>query len=109
MFFTVQKKDYLVEDFIKTNTYLTACFIIKNYPIRSTEKSLDLYIKQNYRISLKDMCFRLLTKLTFSKTDTGNNILLFNDPKDDAIARLITYGNGVVPGCKILQLALNQH
>lgn len=32
---------------------------------------------------------------------------MFKDPKYDTIASLITYGNGAIPGSRILQIALN--
>jgi hypothetical protein len=63
-------------------------------------------IKINY-LGLKNICIKLLLNLTFYKDNTGNLILMFKDPKYDIIARLITYGNGAIPGSKILQIALN--
>ena len=55
-----------------------------------------LNIKQNYRMSLKDMCLNLLTQLTINETEDAELVLIFNDPELDAIARIITYGNGVI-------------
>jgi hypothetical protein len=108
MFFRVNKRSLITDDFLKTDMYLNACFLIENYPIRASEKSLDLFIKQNYKISLKEMCFKLLTQLSVNEVAPGELVLVFNDLEQDAIARLITYGNGVVPGSRILLLALNQ-
>jgi hypothetical protein len=67
---------------------------------------LDQYIQQQYNTSLKDLCIKLLLSLTFCKNKDGDLVLLFKDPKYDKIARLITYGNGAIPGSKILQIAL---
>lgn len=108
MFFRFKGHGNTSKDFLKTDMYLTACYIVQNYPIRSSEQSLELYIKQNYRMSLKDMCLNLLTQLTINETEDAELVLIFNDPELDAIARIITYGNGVVPGSRILQIALNQ-
>lgn len=105
MFFTIQKKPYSV-DYLRTNILLDAYFIINNYPLKATEVLLDKYIQQQYKVSLKNLCIKLLLSLTFYEDTEGNLILMFKDSKYDALARLITYGNGAIPGSKILQIAL---
>ena len=107
MFFKVNNNRYLSEEYLRTSTLMHAYFLIKNYPIRSSEKILNDFIIQQYKLSLKDMCVKLLLNLTFYKDDEGNLILLFKDPRLDKVAQLITYGNGAIPGSKILQLSLN--
>jgi hypothetical protein len=91
---------------LRANTLLNAYFIIKNYPLHASDLALNQYIQQQYKSSLKDMCIKLLLSLTFYKDDNGDLILLFKDLKYDKIAQLITYGNGVIPGSRILQMAL---
>jgi hypothetical protein len=86
---------------------LNAYYIIKNYPLHASDQILDQFIQQQYKASLKDMCIKLLLSLTFYKDDEGNLILMFKDSKYDKIASLITYGNGAIPGSRILQIALN--
>jgi hypothetical protein len=108
MFFTIANKKYLSPEHLRTNALMNAYFIIKNYPMRASDLALEQYIEQQYQMSLKNLCIKLLLSLTYYKDDAGNLILLFNDPKNDAIARLITYGNGAVPGSKILQTALSK-
>jgi hypothetical protein len=61
---------------------------------------------QQYNTSLKNLCVELLLNLTMTKDQEGNLILLFKDPKFDRLAQLVTYGNGALPGSKILQHAL---
>lgn len=107
MFFNVQNKRYLSTEQLRTNILLNAYFIIKNYPMHASDIILDKFIQQQYKVTLKNMCIKLLLNLTFYKDNTGNLILMFKDPKYDIIARLITYGNGAIPGSKILQIALN--
>jgi hypothetical protein len=46
--------------------------------------------------------------MSFYTDDEGDLILLFKDPKYDQIAQLITYGNGAIPGSRILQIALKK-
>jgi len=91
---------------LKANTLLEAYFIIKNYPMHASDIVLDNFIQQQYKMSLKDMCIRLLLNLTFYKNEEADLVMLFKDSKYDKIARLITYGNGALPGSKILQIAL---
>lgn len=91
---------------LRTNTLLNAYFIIQNYPMHASDRLLDLFLQQRYNISLKNLCIKLLLSLTFHKNNNGNLVLLFKNPKDDMLARLITYGNGAIPGSKILQIAL---
>ena len=86
---------------------MKAYFVIKNYPMYASDIILDDYIQQQYKTTLKDMCIKLLLSLSFHKSETGNLILVFKDQKYDKIARLITYGNGAIPGSRILQMALH--
>lgn len=107
MFFTINNKNYLSTEQLRTDALLDAYYVIQNYPLKASELILDNYIQQQYGVSLKNMCIKLLLSLTFYKDNSGNLVLLFKDQRYDAIAGLITYGNGVIPGSKILQIALN--
>ena len=91
---------------LRTNTMLNAYFIIQKYPLKASDTIMDQYIQQQYKTSLKNLCIKLLLDLTFYEDDTGNIVLLFKNPRSDAIAQLITYGNGAIPGSRILQVAL---
>ena len=74
--------------------------------MHAADMLLEQYIKQQYKTSLKDICIQLLLSLSFYNDDEGNLVLLFKDQKYDKLAQLITYGNGAIPGSKILQIAL---
>ena len=106
MLFIVKNKHYLTVDQLRANTLLDAYYTIKNYPMHAADIALDKYIQQQYNTSLKNLCIKILLKLSFYANDDNDLILLFKNPKDDTIARLITYGNGALPGSKILQVAL---
>ena len=107
MFFSIPNKRRVSQEHLRTSTLLKAYYIIQKYPIHAADKILDDFIQQQYKISLKNMCIKLMLSLSFYEDNDGNLVLLFKDPKDDKIARLITYGNGAIPGSKILQIALN--
>ena len=106
MFFTVKNKKYLTTEQLKTNTLLKAYYVIKNYPLNCSEKLLDSYLQQYHDITLKDLCVKILLKLSHYKDEEGNVVLLFKDYKYDKYARLVTYGNGAVAGSPILKIAL---
>jgi hypothetical protein len=107
MFFKIKNQRYLSTEQLRTDTLLNAYFLIQNYPLHASDLVLSQFIQQQYKTSLKNMCIKLLLSLTFYKDAEGNLILLFKDPTYDKIASLITYGNGAIPGSKILQIALN--
>lgn len=107
MFFNVLNEKYLSPEQLRISTLMDAYFIIQNYPLHASDIILDRYIQQQYKVSLKNLCIKLLLNLTFYKDNSGNLILMFKNPKYDTIARLITYGNGAIPGSRILQTALS--
>ena len=106
MFFSINNKRYLSTEQLRTSTLLNAYYIIKNYPLHASDMIMDQYIQQQYNTTLKNMCIKLLLQLNFYENDSGNLILIFKNPKYDKIASLITYGNGAIPGSKILQTAI---
>jgi hypothetical protein len=107
MLFNIKNKRYQNIEQLRTNTLLDAYFIIKNYPLHASDVILDQYIQQQYDTSLKNLCIKLLLSLSFHEDEEGNLVLLFKDSKYDKMARLITYGNGAIPGSRILQMALS--
>ena len=106
MFFSINNNRYLSEDYLRTSTLLSAYYTIQNYPMRASDLIMDQFIQQQYGSTLKNMFIKLLLSLTFYKDDSGNFLLIFKDFKYDQIARLITYGNGAIPGSNILKTAL---
>ena len=107
MFFIIKNKKYVSTEHLKTNALIHAYFIVKHYPLKASDVILDNYLKNQYKIDLKNLCVKLLLSLTFYEDDNGNLVLLFKNPKDDLLARLITYGNGTIPGSRILQIAFD--
>lgn len=106
MFFIIKNKKYFSVEQLRTNTLMKAYYLVQKYPLHASELILDRFIRQQYKVSLKNMCIKLLLSLTFYVDESNNLVLLFKNPKYDQIARLITYGNGAIQGSKILQLAL---
>lgn len=106
MFFKIKNKKYLSAEYLRSTTLISAYKVIKNYKLYATDVLMDNHIQQQYKMPLKNMCIELLLNLTFYEDNSGNLVLLFKDSRHDKIARLITYGNGAIPGSRILQIAL---
>lgn len=106
MFFTVQNNKYLSPRQLRTSTLMSAYYIINSYPLRASDQILNDYLQMTYKAGLKNICIKLLLNISFLKDTDGNFVLLFKDPTLDRLAQLITYGNGAIPGSKILQIAL---
>jgi hypothetical protein len=107
MFFTITKKPHTDYDTLRTKALMRAFYIIKKYPLNTHEKKLDEYLQQYHKITLKDMCIKLVLSISHYENDEGNIILIFKDLKHDQMARLITYGTGAISGSNILKKALN--
>lgn len=107
MLFTITNTHYQSIGQLRANTLLRAYYIIQKYPLHASELALDNYIQQQHKTSLKNLCIKLLLNLTYYVDNDKNLVLLFKDPRYDKIAQLITYGNGAIPGSRILQIALN--
>lgn len=107
MIFNISNKRYLSTEQLRTNALLKAYYLVQKYPLHASEQMLEQYLQQQYKTSLKNTCIKLLLNISYYEDDAGNLVLLFKDPEHDKLARLITYGNGAIPGSKILQLALS--
>ena len=108
MLFLLKNKQYVSTEYMRTNALLSAYYIIQNYPLRAADILMDNYIQQQHGMSLKNTCVELLLNLTYYRDNDGNLIMLFKNRKYDQLASLITYGNGAIPGSKILQTALKE-
>ena len=108
MFFTVPNSKYLSPKQLSTSILMNAYFVVSQFPLKASDRLLDDYLQATYKINLKNLCAKLLLDLTFMKDDEGNFVMVFRDPEMDKLARLVTYGTGIIPGSKILQIALKR-
>ena len=106
MFFIVKNNKYLSSRQLKANTLMRAYFVVSNFPLKASDKILDDHLKAKYNTNLKNLCVKLLLNISFLKNNEGDYVMLFRDPSLDRLAQLITYGNGAIPGSRILQIAL---
>ena len=69
---------------------------------------LDNYLIDNYKISLKLLCLKILKSAKIMKDYAGRLVVVIKDNKIENFAKLITYGNGAIPGSRILRFAFCQ-
>ena len=107
MFFTIKTDVKKPVSIIKLKTLVRARSLISLYPMRGTEVILNNYLVENYKITLKNLCLLLLTKLYFSEGEENEIIIFFKDDKYAKLAQIITYGIDNISGSQILKIALS--
>ena len=107
MFFTIKTDSKKPVSIIKLKTLVRARSLISLYPMRGTEIILNNYLVENYKITLKNLCLLLLSKLYFSEGEENEIILFFKDDKYAKLAQIITYGIDSISGSQILKTALS--
>lgn len=79
--------------------------IVMHYSMRSTEERLSRLLYEKYGMTLKTACLHVINDCAFM--ENGDEIAITTKSEAmDRLARLITYGNGVVAGSSILMDAL---
>lgn len=74
-----------------------------HYPMGSKELALDKYLVAKYNLDLKHCCLLLITKCSIIKNADEDWYISFPNKELDAMANLITYGNGALIGSSILR------
>lgn len=107
MFFSMKTDCKKPVSIVKLKTLVRARSLISLYPMRGTEIILNNYLVENYKITLKNLCFLLLANLYFSPGEENEIIMFFKDDKYAKLARIITYGIDNISGSQILKIALS--
>lgn len=107
MFFTIKTDVKKPVSIIKLKTLVRARSLISLYPMRGTEIILNNYLVENYKITLKNLCLLLLSKLYFSEGEENEIIMFFKEDKYAKLAQIITYGIDNISGSQILKIALS--
>ena len=74
-------------------------------PFAAREKKLNEYFIENYEVPLRPVCLALVNEAKFFINYNHELVIKFTNPSLDRLARLITYGNGVIQGSNILNNA----
>jgi hypothetical protein len=107
MFFTIKTDGKKPVSIMKLKMLVRARSLISLYPMRGTEIILNNYLVENYNITLKNLCFLLLTKLYFSPGEENEIIIFFKEDKYAKLAQIVTYGVYNISGSQILKAALS--
>ncbi len=82
---------------------------IAMYRIKPAQKQLSDYIWEKYGFNLKAASAMVVANCKLQKNKNNELIITFPSKKIDQLATLITYGNGKIQGCSILQEAFGRH
>jgi len=92
-------------DLLKMDFYAAARRTIILFPLKADEVKINNYLLNNYKITLKTLCLKILNNLQISNNSSGDLLIKIKNPDLDKLARLITYGNSELFGSKILKKA----
>lgn len=107
MFFTVASP---IINKYKTNQWILhgARLAIDLYKITPAHFKLNSYLWRNYGLNIKTASLLVIANSSFQKNNSNEIIVLFPSKKIDQLASIITYGNGKIQGCSILQEAFGK-
>lgn len=96
-------------------TFDIACFKLKrkakqkllSLKLSANDLLIENFIKDKYSIGLKQICFDLIIRRASFMSNGDQIIIKFLNIEDDKLARLITNGNGQIPGSTILRDIFN--
>jgi hypothetical protein len=101
MLFRITLNNSAMNQMLATRNILIAKNMILLYPFGASERILDTYLRQNFKLGLRECCLTILFKL--NRSSSGNEVLYtLTEDYWDTIAQLITCGVGEIPGSRIL-------
>ena len=74
---------------------------------KDTERQLNKLLKEKYELKLRDICLLIIYKSKIERMTPLEYTVFISDPKLDQLARLITFGNGLLKGSSILTKAFD--
>ena len=86
----------------KTQVLTSAYITIAAFSQNATEIALSNLLEQTVGYSLKNCCRLLVKNATISQKHKAELTITWLDPKLDALAQLITFGDGYIMGSRIL-------
>lgn len=109
MIFIVQShfQDTYPNKLLTAPIFLNARQYILLRKLNAADTQLSRYLVSVYKKDLKRLCLELISRAKLMKNFDKEIVVVFPTKADENLAKLITYGNGIVPGSKILQTALS--
>ena len=104
MFFTVASP---IINKYKSNHWILqgARLSVSLYHITPAQLKLNSYLWENYGLNIRSASMLILANCRLLKNNSNEIIVVFPSKKIDKLASLITYGNGKIQGCSVLQEA----
>ena len=107
MYFTVKNVDN--KQLSIYNIRATARSVVLLTDLGATEKALDRYFIDNYKMPLLQICLKIISKAKYYLNYQHEVVILINDKQLEKFAEIITYGTGKVLGSPILRNAFGQN
>ena len=109
MVYTLQLSNYTnyYKMKLKKGFKIIALQRLRYFPINTTEKILDEYLKTNFKISLMQACYLIISACKIEEEKDTLVVSMLNT-KLDNIARIITFGTGKVLGSRIIPFILGK-
>ena len=107
MFFTIKTANKQPASIVKLKAIVRARSLISLYPMRGSEVSLNNYLLENYKLTLKNACLLLLANLQVSEGEENELVMFFKEDKYIKLAQIITYGIDDIPGSQILKKSIS--
>ena len=107
MFFTIASP---IINKHKNNNWILqgARLSISLYKITPAHAKLNEYLWKNYGLNIKAASMVIIANSKLQKNNSNEIIVTFPSKKIDQLASILTYGNGKLQGCSILQEAFGK-
>lgn len=104
MFFTIKSP---IANKHKNNCWVLqgAKLSVSLYHITPAQLKLNTYLWNNYGLNIRTAGMLVLSHCKLQKNYSNEIVVTFPQKKIDDLASLLTYGNGKIQGCSILQKA----
>lgn len=107
MHFSIVLSKQCDEKIIKHKIRYYAIQHVLSCDFKDTERQLNKLLKEKYELKLRDICLLIIYKSKIERITPSEYTVFITDPKLDQLARLITFGNGLLKGSNILTKAFD--
>lgn len=110
MIFTIDTQYYnsSYKKLFKSKIKLNAIQRLRYFPINTSEKLLNNYLKENYNMTLMYACYLIILQSKIEESENEIQILI-KDKQLDKIARIITFGTGRFLGSRIIPFIFGKY
>lgn len=103
MFYSFEIPNNISIDVLKYDLKRRAKLNIFACSLNADELIIDKYLKEKYKLGLKELLYKLIIYKATYMNDTNALVIKWLNPEDDKLARLISYGTEKFKGSNILR------